>query len=220
MNIELIRQNLDACEKEMKNGSETKACEMAFLTARMLISQTAPVFDMISAEPTDIDVLRKVYIAYVGVANELNALFVQTAPYFDIAKLPGILKERIAAVNEMFERKREELNEEEKVNEALLQREEVLRQEEKKLKEIRDKVRELKQLSEEISLLKAELDENSVLIRNMPDTVGIKSVDDLIKYAKSIEPEIEEKQIISEKVIDQILEEIERIGGIAEKQVG
>lgn len=248
MNIELIRQNLDACEKEMKNGKEEEACERAFLTARMLISQAAPVFDTVSSAPTDIDKLRKIYISYMGTANELHSLFIQIAPYFNSLELAVKLKERIVTVNEMFERKRAELEEEEKRNEKLLQEEKKLKQEEAELKNLRDKVKELSQLQEkelqnyrneiaywkdlktklkdtceecrkELSLLKAELDENSALIRNMPDTLGVKSVDDLIKYAKSLEPDIQEKRSTSAEVIDRILEEIERIH-TKEKQYG
>lgn len=230
MNIELIRQNLSACEAEQTSGDLQAAYNLAFQTARLLLSQAGAGLQQEGVNP------QPLFIACVKAANVFPGLFA----HLDVSDSAEKLRQRTRELNELFTQKQSELETLEQANQDLLAQEDSLRQEELRLKETLAKVqalaelkeRDLDSLRQEVSVwkqkasdleeacqaaratqecLEALLGENGNLIRNLPDSVGATNVDDLIARAKEAQATCQEDANQSEKVLVQILEALEQL---------
>lgn len=230
MNIELIRQNLNACEAEQTSGDPQTAYSLAFQTARLLLSQAGAGLRQEGMDP------QPLFIACVKAANVFPDLFT----HLDASAAAEKLRQRARELSELFAQKQAELAELEHANRDLLNQEDALRQEEVRLKETLEKVRALAELKEhglealrqEVAeweqkaheleeacqaaqaaqvRLEAVLGENGSLIRDLPDSVGAANVDDLIGQAKTAQAARQEEAGQSEQVLAQILEALEQL---------
>jgi len=238
LNIELIRQNLNACEEEMASGNPQAACTLAFQTARVLLTQAGTGFRQAGVEP------QPLLIASVKAANALSSLFASLEPQLDTPAVTEKQRQRILALKELFAQKQAECADLEAAGKELLDAEKALRQEEARLEAIRGKIQELTLLKEkrlgelkmeiaawqekakaleeacqaaqdELKRVQALLDEDSELIRNLPSSVGAADVDELIRYAKGVQENRREDAEQSEQVLAQILEALEQLYAVS-----
>lgn len=237
MNIELIKHNLSMLESEYESGREAEACTAAFSIARLVISQAKSLLSGLSDDDRQ---LREVYRSLIGALNEMNALLADIKTIFDPLELTPKQKEKIRLAQEEYSKSEQEFAGEQELNAALLLEEEALRESRANLTGLRDNIRELTDIKEkEIDALqneinnykmkleeledtlgkceelaeryRSELGENSDIVKKMPDTVGIKSVDDLISYGRQFMEETENQREDTEKCIQDIIAEIEKI---------
>lgn len=237
MNIELMKHNLSVLESEYASGKNAEACAAAFSVARLLISQARPLLAEI---PDEEGQLREVYRSMIGTVNEMNAFLAGIGARFDPLELAPKQREKIRLAQEAYLKSEQEFAQEEERNAALLAEEDALRESQTNLSRLRGKIKELINIKEqEIGALQKEVDdyksslaeledtcgkckelaeryrtelgENSAILKNMPETVGVKSIDDLIRYGRIFMEETESMREDSEKHIQDIIAEIERI---------
>ena len=242
MKLNLIRNNLSACEEELEKGQVTKAAESLYQIARLLLIQADTLQKEKSAEPAEI---RKRYISLIGVAGAVQMQLETLASKTEKDLLVPQMKHRIAEIQEAFcgmETQKEEL---EKLHGELLAAEEQLRKEKAQKEALLQKIQELTKMKEEelrdlkqkiesqqnlldaleaeytsceknYLLVEAELKENNYIISSFPDASGIQSIDDLIRYAKERKETIERAGISGRQQIRQVIEEVQRIQALTE----
>ena len=236
MNMELIRSNLDLCEREWGSGARERAVEHALLLAQLLISQSTPVIQEMRG---DTDAGLSAYIAALRSASSLVSVL-RTAE----RELNGeLLKDRIRQVSSVLEEKNGELEELTREHKELLDSEQSLRDRERELNGQKEKIKELirirteqlpaltrkiqvrkQELKErnaacrkartELEQLLAECAETVSLSKKLPDASGLIDADGLIAQAntsgEALSAHLEETSERLREVIDGLAQFYER----------
>ena len=240
MNMELIRSNLDLCEREWGSGARERAVEHALLLAQLLISQSTPVIQEMRG---DTDAGLSAYIAALRSASSLVSVLRTAERELNVSNMGELLKDRIRQVSSVLEEKNGELEELTREHKELLDSEQSLRDRERELNGQKEKIKELirirteqlpaltrkiqvrkQELKErnaacrkartELEQLLAECAETVSLSKKLPDASGLIDADGLIAQAKTsgeaLSAHLEETSERLREVIDGLAQFYER----------
>lgn len=222
MKFELIRKNIDSCEKMLQSGNHKEAMRTAYEVAKLMTNYAGEIIDINKDE----DLIDR-NIALLSNAGAIQSqLSVINSRLSGKTVLEGIRK-RTEDVLNAFNDTETEISDTIKANEELISEEDALKKKKKELEETKKKVAELltiknivqqnnneviEQLNElettlqkyinKNNLASKEIEENILTIKAFPNSTSFESVDKLLADVKerlnNIPDENEIRKVITE----------------------
>lgn len=222
MKFELIRKNIDSCEKMLQSGNHKEAMRTAYEVAKLMTNHAGKIIDINKDE----DLIDR-NIALLSNAGAIQSqLSVINSRLSGKTVLEGIRK-RTEDVLNAFNDTETEISDTIKANEELISEEDALKKKKKELEETKKKVAELltiknivqqnnneviEQLNElettlqkyinKNNLASKEIEENILTIKAFPNSTSFESVDKLLADVKerlnNIPDENEIRKVITE----------------------
>ena len=235
MNIELIRLNLDRCAAIDGELQPEEAARQALIVAQLLIAEAAQL-----EAPLDFSTAQlPVYIDGLKTAGAAQRLLGSAAAKIEGQTVSDLVRNRILELSGQREATEAELARLQADNQDLLDQEESLKARQKSLEEMSTRVealielqdQELKRLEEtnrqlqtkldalqeaaktardRYDRLNAEIGENGRIIKCMPESSGIDSVDALLLQMKASWSGLDAEADRSAALITAVLDELDR----------